>query len=300
MNHREQTKEVLGVIDVGSNSVRALVLADGKFLYKDLITTRLGEGLAKTGEIAPAAAKRTIDAISFFAGKIGSFSPSAVYAFATEAVRSGKNGEAFRQSVLVKTGVLLDVLSGEEEGEIGLLGALDGKDGGIIDIGGASTEISAAKNGKMIYSHSLPLGAVRLYDGCGENEEKLSETISRRLPEYGQVPAEVDYCAIGGTATAIAAVDLKLVKYDWKAVDGHILTVSDIERNLALFRKTSVKKRISCLHMTPKRAEIIVGGATLLLSIMKYAGISSVRVSESDNMLGYLRKKVFGEGYEKK
>ena len=93
MNHREQTKEVLGVIDVGSNSVRALVLADGKFLYKDLITTRLGEGLAKTGEIAPAAANRTIDAISFFAKKIDGFSPSAVYAFATEAVRSGKNGE---------------------------------------------------------------------------------------------------------------------------------------------------------------------------------------------------------------
>ena len=154
MNHREQTKEVLGVIDVGSNSVRALVLADGKFLYKDLITTRLGEGLAKTGEIAPAAANRTIDAISFFAKKIDGFSPSAVYAFATEAVRSGKNGEAFRQSVLVKTGVSLDVLSGEEEGEIGLLGALDGKDGGIIDIGGASTEISAAKKGKMLFAQS--------------------------------------------------------------------------------------------------------------------------------------------------
>ena len=52
--------------------------------------------------------------------------------------------------------------------------------------------------------------------------------------------------------------------------------------------------------MTPKRAEIIVGGAAFLLMIMQYVGLSSVRVSESDNMLGYLRKKVFGEGYEKR
>ncbi|MDY2879464.1 MAG: hypothetical protein SOT34_00795 [Candidatus Borkfalkiaceae bacterium] len=299
MTYRNK-KEVLGVVDVGSNSVRALVTADGKILYKDLITTRLGEGLATTGEISPAAAERTADAVRYFVGKIKGFSPAATYAFATEAVRSGRNGEAFREKVMRETGVFLDVLSGEEEGEVGLLGALGGKDGGIVDIGGASAEITAAKDGAIVYSHSLPLGAVRLFDACGEDIGKIEKTVSALLPEYGKVPAEVDYRAIGGTATAIAAIDLRLVKYDWKAVNGHLLTAEAVGRNLSLLRSLSVKERISRLHMTPKRAEIIVGGAAFLLMIMQYVGLSSVRVSESDNMLGYLRKKVFGEGYEKR
>ena len=67
----------------------------------------------------------------------------------------------------------MEIVSGEEEASLGLAGALNGRDGGIVDIGGASSEISVCAGGKLVYSYSLDLGVVRLCDMCGQAEKDL-------------------------------------------------------------------------------------------------------------------------------
>lgn len=288
-----------GVVDIGSNSVRAILYSDGKILYKTVITTRLGEGLANTGVICESAFERTLKTVQSCVQVLISKFADQILIFATETVRSAKNGVDFALAVKESTGFDVDVVKGEEEGELGLLGALAGKDGGIIDIGGASAEIVACDGGKIVYSHSLPLGAVRLYDACGENLKKLDEIIDKNLDFYGKVPQYVDYYAIGGTATTIGFIDSGVSNYDEKVVDGREITVEKLEEILKKLTGFSLNERIEKMHINPKRAEIIVGGAYMLKKIMQRFNIKSVKVSESDNLLGYLRKKIFGESYEK-
>ena len=289
----------IGVLDIGSNSVRALVSADGKLLFRGLITTRLGEGLGTGNRLKEEAVARTVTAVDELYKKCLSHGAERICPFATEAVRSADNGGDFVSAVKACCGLDVDVISGEEEAEIGLLGALEGKDGAIIDIGGGSTEISVAENKKLIYSKSLPLGAVRLFDACGEDRDKLEKIISEKIKGFGKIPPVPCFTAIGGTATALAAVDLGLVKYDMSKIQGHYITKENLVKlNKKIFRST-VEERINELHITPKRSEIIAGGAYLLLKLVCYLKTEGIKVSESDNMEGYIRKKILGESYEK-
>ncbi len=286
-----------GVVDIGSNSVRAILYSGGKILYKNIVMTRLGEGLAATGSISKEAFERSVSAIKNLVCHLIMIGADEILAFATEAVRSAKNGVEFVNAVRETVGVDIDVVSGDVEGELGLLGALNGGDGGIIDIGGASAEIVVARGGRRVYSHSLPLGAVRLHDSCGEDLQKLDKTISKKIEEYGEVPQYVDYYAIGGTATTLGFLASGLEAYDENAVHGRALTVEWLNEICLKLSSLSVKERVEKLRLNAKRAEIIVGGAYLLKSIMERYGISRVTVSEGDNLLGYVKKKIYGESY---
>lgn len=135
------------VIDIGSNSVRLLLWADGSALYKKKSTTRLGEGLSLTGSLSQAAMQRSAEAVCRFAEE-GRAAGARVLAFATAAVRRASNGAEFVARVLDACGVRIDVLSGEREAEAGLAGALRGEDGAVIDIGGASTEVIVQRGAK--------------------------------------------------------------------------------------------------------------------------------------------------------
>ena len=293
---------VYGVIDIGSNSVRALVYADGKILYRDLITSRLGEGLALCGFISEIAAERTKKAIKELCVRCLAAGAEKIFAFATETVRSAKNGGDFVSDAEKYVGYEIDVVSGEEEGELGLLGAVGGNDGAIIDIGGASAEITVACDKKIIYSHSLPLGAVRLYDLCGEDDEKLGEVVSYKMSEYGEIPfrSVEKICAVGGTATTLGAINLGIKKYDADKTDGSVLTLNSLSEILKTLKPLGVKERVSVLGIDEKRAEIIYCGAFLLEKILKKYSLSEITVKETDNLLGYLYKKVYGKGYGKK
>ncbi len=294
---KEQDK-TYSVLDIGSNSVRALCFRRGKVLYNGLITTRLGEGTAKSGMLSEEAIVRTVEGMKTLRGKLSVFCPDELFCFATEAVRSAENGGAFLNYAKTE-GFSVEVLSGDEEGELGLLGALGGKDGGIIDIGGASTEITAAKGGKIIYSHSLPLGAVRLFDLCGEDERALKEKIYERIGEYGDIPKDVEYSFIGGTASAVDIVARGLKAFDENKINGDKLTVDEINEAYEKIKSCSVEERVFKLRLSGKRAEIIVGGALMIKTICEKFSLPFVTVKTNDNMVGYLRKRIYGEGYER-
>ena len=132
----------ISAIDVGSNSVRLMVMADGKTLYKQIETTRLAEGLANSGVLTPQAIERTARAVQMFAAASELNGAGVPAVFATAAVRSSSNGRQFVERVKQLTGIDVDVISGEEEAKCGILGALGRRDGGIVDLGGASTEIT--------------------------------------------------------------------------------------------------------------------------------------------------------------
>ena len=282
----------ISAIDVGSNSVRLMVMADGKTLYKQLDTTRLAEGLAQSGVLKPEAIERTARAVQIFAAAAELNGAGTPHVFATAAVRSSKNGADFVARVKALTGIDVDVLSGEEEAACGILGALRGRDGGIIDLGGASTEITLQQGGKTLYSKSVNIGTVRLFDMAGQDRSALQAAIDNSLNGYGALSLDgKDIYGIGGTATSLAALYHELEKYDPKVVEGTVLTrewlCAEAEKLLSL----TVEERRALRGMEPRRADVIAGGCLLMYSILNRFNADRITVSESDNLEGYVLLK---------
>lgn len=282
----------IAAIDIGSNSVRLGILADGKTLYKRLHTTRLGEGLTQSGVISQAAMLRTVDAISDFKKVAEEEVCDKLYAFATAAVRSAQNGQDFVALVKQRCGVVVDVIPGTEEAAIGILGALKGKDGGIIDIGGASTEVSVQAGGKRLFAQSVDIGVVRILDQAGRDVNKAEQYIDLKLSDYAPFSAK-DYpmSAIGGTATTIASVKHALPVYDPNVVDGTVLTAEEVYALAQKLFSLSVEEVRAVPGMEVRRADVIAGGVLLLYKVMQRFQISSLTVSESDNLEGYVMRK---------
>ncbi|MBE7088939.1 MAG: hypothetical protein E7370_05455 [Clostridiales bacterium] len=279
----------LAAIDIGSNSVRLLISANGKILFKGVNTTRLGEGLAKSGKLLPEAILRTANAVAQYFAKAQSENCQKIYAFATEAVRSAQNGQDFVDKVKQLCNLQVEVLSGEEEAKVGILGALGASDGGIIDIGGASTEIIIQNCNNLIYSKSVGVGVVRLYDLAKREPEALEQVILQKLQQFKGVPLlNKPFYAIGGTATTLASVKLGLPVYDAKKIDGTKLYAQNIKALADYFLTLSVNDVKDLPGMDPRRADVIGGGALLLYHAIKMLNIDFVTVSEKDNLEGFL------------
>ena len=282
----------ISAIDVGSNSVRLMVMADGKTLYKQLDTTRLGEGLANSGVLKPEAIERTARTVQLFAAAAELNGAGTPYVFATASVRSASNGGDFVKRVKQLTGIDVDVISGEEEAACGITGALRGRDGGIIDLGGASTEITLQKGGKTVYSKSVNVGTVRLYDIAGQDRQALERAARTALKDYGNLSlAGTDMYGVGGTATSLAALFHELPAYDPKVVDGTVLTVGWLGSMAERLLSMSVEERKAMRGMDVRRADVIAGGCLLLHHILKRFGAEKLTVSESDNLEGYVLLK---------
>ncbi len=277
----------IAILDIGSNSVRLMLWADGKTLYKKVQTTRLGEGIANTGMLLPAAIERTALAVQELAEE-GRSAGAAVYAFATAAVRASRNGSAFVERVKELCGVEVDVVPGQEEALLGLYGALGQEDGGIIDIGGASTEICIREGGKIAFSVSLDIGAVRLYDRCGDQASLLEETIRGALSPLTHTTAGKMY-AIGGTGSTLASLLLGLDTYDARMIQDFKMMRTALDQLSDKLLSMTAEERKNLKGMDVRRADIIAGGALLLVNILKKMSLLEVYASDRDNLEGYLQ-----------
>lgn len=278
---------MLSVIDIGSNSVRLMLETPQKLNKKITVTTRLGEGLC-AGVLTQESMTRSVKAIAELKITATRAGATEVYVFATEAVRAAKNGADFCDAVYAQTGLTVDVLAPETEAQIGFLGATFGFSGSaaVIDVGGASTEIATGAGGKVEKAASIPVGAVRLKN-ISDDPAVLRDAV---YPLLERLPAPRGKTfAVGGTATALAACDLKLSTYDPERVHGHVLTL-DALKNLSekFMHAETIAKDFPTLG---KRAEIILQGAVIYKIIFEYFGLKELSVSETDNCEGYLMLK---------
>ncbi len=283
-------------IDIGTNSIRLLyaTIEQGRLqtVEKCVNTVRTGEGVNASGRLCEAAIERTIKGISEFVRQAKLWGARQIPAFATSAVRDSKNAEEFVQRVWRECGVRVQILEGWQEAICGVAGALSGKEeGAIIDIGGGSTEVAVMRGGILECAESLNVGCVRGLELFAEDEcersiawaqEKFAALNLHNLPKlYG----------IGGTATALAAIDLGLKEYDRKKVEGHEISMPRLEGLLPEIRSLSREERIARMCLDGGRAEVIVYGLCVLLGFGRAHQISGILVSEADNLEGYVLLK---------
>ncbi len=276
----------VGVIDVGSNSVR-LLYTDGVFFNKNIITTRLGEGLNSSKYLSAESMMRTVNAIKTLSELAKSKGANQVFVFATAAVRQANNGNDFCLLVKDATGIDVDVVSGDDEAELGVKGALNGEMGGIIDVGGASTEVAFFDGNSTVYKKSIPIGAVKLYGEFSRDKEKITDYLENLVKDYGKT-VKGSYKGIGGTATTLASIDLNLKEYDSTIVDNHFITIENLKKITDKLYTLSPEEIIKNYAIQPQRADIIAGGASILYAVCKHLNLDGITVSEKDNLEGYL------------
>jgi len=216
-------------------------------------------------------------------------------------VREAQNTQAFVQHIQSKCGITVDVIPGEEEADIGYLGATQGKAGrlGLIDIGGGSTEIVVGENGKIEYAQSFKVGTVRLLQmysqASPENQSVYAECKAHIQSVFTELPKDIQvdkWLGIGGTGTALAAVAQALKVYDPKKVDGYVLTQNKLDTLAENLRGLSLTARQRLTGLDEKRADVIVFGALLMQTFTKIVGADGYTACESDNLEGYLLKKM--------
>lgn len=276
----------VGVIDVGSNSVR-LMFTDGVFSFKNLIITRLGGGFLPDGSLSINSMATTANAIKELKDLALSKGAKSVFVFATAATRKATNKDEFISLVKDIAGLELDVVPGELEAELAVRGALKNDSGAVIDIGGASSEIAFSKNGEIYYKISYNVGAVTLNTAFNRNREEIEKYLDGFIVDKANL-YESNVKSVGGTATSIGAVSLNLKEYDATLVNNRYVSKEDLIKIIdTLYSLTP--EEISSRYAVPlKRADVIAGGASILLRLLNAYNLDGFTVSESDNLEGYL------------
>ena len=279
----------VGVIDVGSNSVRLLYNGQKYVKNTQLSKHQLPGGPLKVSQITDTyeAVKKFVDFVRENDGE--------VRIFATEAVRSASNRDYF-VSIIESLNVKVDVLSPEREALIGFTGTYfgNGKTQAVLDVGGASSELIVGSDKGITYSHSLPLGSVRTRD-LGLYPPELNEAVSQRVLEYGKVPAFSELVSIGGTTSTLVAIRNQMKDYDRDKVHLSVLTRDEILDIVEYINSVPMKLRRYITGLPFEKRDVIPAGGVLVAEIMNYLGVTELTVSENDNLEGYLKLLTSGE-----
>ncbi|WP_308574798.1 Ppx/GppA phosphatase family protein [uncultured Fusobacterium sp.] len=304
-----QGKNIKGIIDIGTNSCRLFIAelentSEGKKikreLVKDVEIVKLGEGVNKTHNLNPNAIKRTLDCLKKYKEKASSYGVENIRAFATSAVRDAENREVFLQEVL-KLGIKIECISGKTEATLNFLGnSLVFKDRIlVVDIGGGSTEFTLGKDKTIDFIQSINIGAVRatekFFSDNDYSEEKLEKCKAwiRKNLEILKTIKDRDFKLIGvaGTATTQISVRDKMEIYDSSKVHMATLTLNELKENLSLFLSKNFEERKNIIGLEEKRADVIIAGTLILLTILEELNQNKIIISESDNLSGAITRE---------
>ena len=298
-------------IDIGTVTVRLLVadVVDGEVreVVRRSRITHLGEGWSSTGMLSDQGMARVTDAVAGFVSEARESRADRIVAVATSASRDASNNEEFLDR-LEGAGVRPQIISGSREGYLTFLGATYGiRDERVmvVDVGGGSTEIVLGTTAVVDGRRQVDIEAVRSVDvGSRRITEMFLESDPPTRAEIDRASAWVadglrpffsglrerpsEMVSVAGTATSLAAIELKLDPYDPERIHGYRLSGSSLLDTLDHLARMTLAERQDVIGLEPDRAGVIVAGAIVLQSVLAYAGLSSTLVSEHDILYGMM------------
>lgn len=240
----------VGVVDVGSNSVR-LVVFDGAarspaYFFNEKIMCALGAGLRETGKLNPLGRERALTAIKRFQLMAEGMGLAPLTAVATAAVREAEDGPDFCAQVERETGLRIWTIDGEEEARLSAQGVLLGwpEAGGLVcDIGGASMELAELRDGKVWRRVTSPLGPLKLLDIKGGKKAikaQIKTVLDGLVEEMGRNNKRL--YLVGGSWRAIARLDMERRNYPLHVLHEYRMTPSDIRKTVKWIRENDLNE----------------------------------------------------------
>jgi exopolyphosphatase / guanosine-5'-triphosphate,3'-diphosphate pyrophosphatase len=307
----------VAAIDCGTNSIRLLVadlflphppsprnpqpLPQGTDVVRRMEIVRLGQGVDRTGRLAPEALERTRLALAVYAAEIARLGAERVRMVATSATRDARNAGEFTAMVEEILGVTPEVVSGDEEARLSFAGGVRGLPADteppylVVDIGGGSTEFVLGTS-TVEQAVSVDVGCVRMTERylhsdpptTGEvaaAEAEIEATVDRVL---SLVPGRNAGTLVGlaGSVTTVAAIALDLDKYRPDRIHHARISYDEVAKVTADLLGMTTAQRLAIPVMHPGRADVIGAGALVLRVAMERAGATSMVASEHDILDG--------------
>ncbi|WP_030563745.1 Ppx/GppA phosphatase family protein [Streptomyces aureocirculatus] len=304
----------VAAIDCGTNSIRLLVAdadpATGELVDLDrrMQIVRLGQGVDKTGRLAPEALERTFAACRDYAAVIKEHGAERLSFVATSASRDAENRDDFVRGVLDILGVEPEVISGDQEAEFSFTGATKELTGRadlprpylVVDIGGGSTEFVVGDDHARA-ARSVDVGCVRMterhlvHDGVVADPPTAAQIAAIRADVEAAldlaertVPLREARTLVGlaGSVTTVAGIALGLDAYDSAAIHHSRIPYERVAEIADRLARSTHAERAAIPVMHPGRVDVITAGALVLLAIMERTGAGEVVVSEHDILDG--------------
>ncbi len=298
-------------IDIGTNTILGLIAElkdDGRFVVLDDLAeiTRLGEGVQRTGRISPEGEARSLDVLSRYLARCKDLFVDAILAVGTSALRDAHNSAEVLGRFKKRLGLDVRVISGDEEAAYSFLAVqrglpLNRRELLVVDVGGGSTEFIRGSEAGVSQAISINIGSVRLTEQFLHSDPVRRDECESMMVAIGKelasLPAQwlkdssiLTLVGIAGTFTTLSAVEKKLVRYAHAEVHGSRLTLGEVRRQVALYQGKTIAERKAVDGLEPKRADVILAGATLIERIMTFFHLQQAIVSDHGVRYGLLHE----------
>ena len=295
-------------IDIGTNTVILLIaeITENKIskLLNEFRIPRIGKGLIPGGRINEEKINEFLNIMLDYKSIINQYKCEKIFAIATNAFRIASNSQEILNLIKTKTGIVIEIISGELEAEFSFLGVISdltnlNSNVLVIDIGGGSTELILGRSDKIIFKKSFYAGVVTGSEIFFKHDPPLNNEIIDYV-EYlkiifkeVKIPGQVKTIAIAGTPTTLACIQKGLSYYNEDNVEGAILKIKDIKM------LSDELKHLSSKQISDKYKEIVIGrndvllaGTIVLYEIMKLLNLSEVTVSTKGIRYGVIYKNI--------
>lgn len=297
--------QIIAAIDLGSNTFRLLVVKTaGKgstVLFKRNATVRLGLGLATARTLAPDSMGKALAVLAEFKETVRQYRVGLCRCCGTEALRRADNVEEFLAMAAAVLGVEVEVVAGRDEAMLICRGVLAAFPDParlfplvMADVGGGSTELIYLRDysAKPLLA-SLPAGAVFFSElaasgGLPSAFALFRERLRGFVEEWPGATGKVSVLATGGTATAMAVLDLALAKYDGARVHGHKLTCAAMAKISDQLQNMSAAARDLLPGLEEGRGNILVAGLEIYQEILATIAVDVMIISDAGLLEGIM------------
>jgi len=299
-------------IDIGTNTILLLITGFGrgkiKPLFEEETIVRLGEGVRERKRLFQEAMERGLETLARYMARCRQMGVEKTYAVGTSALREAKNAATFLNRVKKELGLEIEIISGEEEARLSYLAVTkDLKETKkltlVVDVGGGSTEFIVGKGDRILKWVSLPLGSVRLTEEFllsdpieNKEENRMLRKTERFLSGIPHPRSSFSMVAVGGTATALASVEMGLKSFIPERIHHFVLRKEALGKQLSLFRSKTIEERRKIQGLSPARADVIFAGGMILYRTMEELECPDVMVSCHGVRYGVLYKKIMDDG----
>lgn len=286
----------IGVIDLGSNTTRLIVISyelGSCFRLTDEVseTVRLAEGVGDGRTLQARPIHRAVEALSMFERFCRNTGVEQIIAVGTSAIREAKNQEAFWQALHRATSIDLRIISAEEEAYFGYLGTINAlaiSDGYIFDTGGGSTQVCAVRNRRLLRSFSAQAGVLRFTERYVTSDpisksdmRNLRDGVRRAFADLTWIRAGtgLQLAGMGGTLRTLARIDQKQRNYPLDRLHGYVLSRASITGMVEQLAGRSRRERESIPGLKSDRADVTLAGAVIVDQMMEQGGFNELLVS---------------------
>ncbi len=290
----------IGILDIGSNSMRLSIIAQmdngGYYVIDEQKATPRLANYVNDHILAPEGIQKLIDHLREFRGICQAFDVNEVIAVGTAALRKAKNRDQIIDLVASTTGFMIDVITGSDEALFGVSAVkhtMDLQDAYLIDIGGASTEITLIKNGTIIASHSFGVGAVTAHAVLQANPQAIDQLFLAK--DFLFDSPQIELIGIGGTIRNIARIHQAHTHYPLSITHNYTMDHGQVREIVHWLSLLPIQRLRKTEGLSKDRVDLIVPGGQILLSAMTATKTSQLRISGRGLRDGAFYTRVLGE-----